>query len=338
MNTRIAITVLVLAAVILAGCASTPETSQPVEQARETVAPQDYADRLYEGEPDVVFATEFPIASIEDALVRGEAALASGEMDLALYLFVRAYDLDSESLHALQRIAEIHRSRGRQELAVRALTRALQVDSTNPVALQTLGLIYLQARRYDEAQELLERTVAEAPGLWRAHNGLGVLADMRDDHDAAIAAYDRALAVNPGEASLLNNRGYSLYLAGDYESAASDFALAASQGIERAWLNLGLVRARQGDYEEAVQTMSRTVTPEVAYNDVGYIAMRQGDETVAALYFEKAIRLAPRYFEAAEKNLADLTQPDTLADPVALNREVVFPGVGIDSIVVVGDE
>ena len=271
---------------------------------------------LYEGKPDVVFATEFPVESAEDAIARADRALREGDMDLSLYMYVRAYDLDKDNVHALTRIGQIHESRGNDRLATIAFTSVLQHDPDHVGALQSLGLIYLQAKRHDEAQDLLERAISQDPLLWRAQNGIGVLADMAGEHAKAIEAYDAALAANPGDASLLNNRGYSLYLDGQYQAASKDLLEAAAQGAERAWLNLGLVRARQKRYPEAVQMMSRNVADEVAYNDVGYIAMRQGDFEVAERYFHKAIGLSPRYFEAAQRNLMELEDRSATADSI----------------------
>jgi len=261
---------------------------------------------LYDGEPEVVFATEFPVESAEEAIARADRALVNGDTDLALYMYVRAYDLEKDNVRALTRIGEIHESRDNKRLATLAFTGVLRVDPTHAGALQSLGLIYLQAKRHDEAKALLERAIVENPALWRAQNGIGIIADMRGEHAKASEAYNAALAANPADASLLNNRGYSLYLDGRYSLAAEDLIKAAMLGVERAWLNLGLVRARQKRYSEAVRLMGRTAESEVAYNDVGYIAMRQGDLAVAESYFRKAIAASPRYFEAAQRNLTEL--------------------------------
>jgi Tfp pilus assembly protein PilF len=287
-------------------------------------SPADDADpsaNLYEGKPDVVFATEFPVESAEDAIARADRALLDGDMDLSLYMYVRAYDLDKNNVHALTRIGQIHESRGNDRLATMAFTSVLQLDQDHVGALQSLGLIYLQEKRQDEAQDLLERAIIQDPLLWRAQNGVGIIADMSGEHAKAIRAYDAALAANPGDASLLNNRGYSLYLNGKYEAASKDFLAAAAQGAERAWLNLGLVRARQKRYPEAVQLMARNVDVEVAYNDVGYIAMRQGDLAVAERYFHKAIGLSPRYFDAAQRNLMELEDRSVPEDALVLVKK-----------------
>lgn len=292
------------------GCATTTATSN----ARTAPDPDDPLASLFTDQPEVVFATEFPVASAGEAVARADRASASGDLDLALYLYVRAYDLEKDNIHALAKIGEIHESRGNDKLAMLAFTSVLRIDPAHSAALQSLGLAYLRARRFEEAHGLLEQAVLANSALWRAHNGLGFIADLRGDHATAIAAYNAAIALNPDDASLINNRGYSWYLAGEYDAASVDFRDARARGVERASLNLGLVLARQQRYAEAVRMMSYAIKPEVAYNDVGYIAMRQGDMQLAETYFRKAIGLAPRYFEAAQRNIAELKgerEPET---------------------------
>ena len=310
---------LILCAALTSGCASMSGNDAVGEEVSDTEL-----DGLYNGEPEVVFATEFPVASAEEAVARADSALSQGKTDLALYMYVRAYDMQKDNLYALMRIGGIHESRGNSKMAMRAFTTAVQVDPTNAEALQSLGLIYLHAKHHDEAQNLLERAVDGNPALWRAQNGIGVIADIRGEHNKAIIAYEAALDVNPNASSTLNNRGYSYYLNGQYVEATQDFIAAADMGVERAWLNLGLVLARQKKYPEAVHRMTRIVAPEVAYNDVGYIAMRQGDFRLAESYFLKAIQVSPRYFEEAQRNLTQLANKiagDNSADHLVSSSE-----------------
>lgn len=285
---------------LLTGCATTAAQDEATTQS---MADPEGSSGFYDGEPEVVFATEFPIASVEDALARADQALSDGDENLALYMYVRAYDLDKTNVYTLMRIGAIHEARGSSAMAARAYTGVLGVEPTHGGALQALGLIYLHSKRHEEARSLLEKAVESDASLWKSHNGLGVIADLRGDYSGAEAAYNAALKARPGDALLLNNRGYSLYLQGRYEEAERDFRASAAQGIEKAWLNLGLVFARQGHYADAVHAMGRSAEKAVAYNDVGYIAMRQGDYSIAEQYFEKAIRVSPRYFEEARRNL-----------------------------------
>ena len=297
------VTTGIAALLVITGCASTPTGADGKD--REALAAEDETS-LYDGTPEVVFATEFPVASAAEAVARADAALKEGKTDLALYMYVRAFDMEPENTYALMRIAQIHDSRGNETLATKSYARVLRHEPEHTAALQGLGLIHLENKRHDEAMALLEKAVAAEPTLWRAHNGIGIIADIDGDHERAIAAFDEAIRVNPREGSLFNNRGYSYYLNGDYPSAARDLTVALSMGVERASVNLGLVLARQADYLKAVHMMSRTEKPEVAYNDVGYIAMRQGHLEVAETYFQRALQISPRYFAEAERNLEEL--------------------------------
>ncbi len=308
---------------LLGGCASTPKHGAGSSgSAQEQGLPQD----MYDGQPDVLFATEFPVASAEDAIARADQALGKGDVDLALYLYVRAFDLDRENVYALNSIGHIHRSRNNMVMAERAYSRSLVEDPDNVVSLEALGLVYLEGERVDAAEQLLKKAVGLDAKRWRAHTSLGVIADRRGDHAAAIAAYNEALALRPEDMSILNNRGYSYYLAGRYDDAQQDLELAARQGgYKRAWLNLGLVYARRGDYADAVALMERVVKPEVALNDVGYIAMRQAEYGLAQHYFQEAIRLSPKYFKTAERNLTEVRNL-IAGSELMQQREVVAEG------------
>ena len=63
---------------------------------------------------------------------------------------------------------------------------------------------------------------------------------------------------------------------------------------------------RQGWYDQAVKTFSTVIGKPQAYNDVGYVAMRQGDYEQAHELLTEAIRLSPVYYEKAYENLATL--------------------------------
>lgn len=288
-----------IASALLSACASMPESG--ASRAAGTEA-------LYEGQPETVYATEFPVTSTADARSRAEQALAEGDTDRALYMYVQAVTLDPGDSESLYRIGVLHERRGNRRLAARAFAGAIENEPEHAGALQGLGIAYFEARETEAARAMLQRAVAADAQLWRAHNVLGVIADMAGEHATAVGHYSAALAVRPDAASLLNNRGYSKYLAGDYASAEADFraALAADAEYGRAWQNLGLLYARQQHYALALRALARVKEQHVAANDVGYIAMLDGDYETAERLFSRAKRESPRYYATAEKNLAEL--------------------------------
>ena len=281
----VSLSVAVLSAQWLAGCA----TSAP------------------KAEPAPVISS-LGVKSAEDARTQAAEARAKGNPDLALRLYVEAAERDPADAESMHQIGMIYEERKDAAHAARAYARAVQIDARHVGALTKLGLIYFESRQFDEAVPMLERSLAVEPAQWRVHNALGLIADARTDHDAAVAHFDAALAMNPGSAALLNNRGYSHYLVGDLDVAEENYraALASEPSYTRAWQNLGLVFARQGQYDKAIATLERAVSDYVAANDVGYIAMLRGDYAIAERLFDEAMRLSPRHYVTASENAGEL--------------------------------
>lgn len=284
-------------AVSITACGSTP--SAP----RATVA----NDELRDTDMDVVFATEFPVTNKADAMARAAEGWASGDVNRALFFYVRALQFDSEDADLLATIGRIHDGQGRAEMAVRAFSMALRIDPDHAASLEGRGLIFLAHDRDDVAETDLQHVVQIAPTAWRAHNGLGMLADRRGDHLIATMHYDAALTIVPESAMVLNNRGYSSFLAGDYSSASADLHVAASRhDYERAWMNLGAVYSRQGRYIPAVDMYLHVLSQAETYNKVAEAAMANNDYETAQQLLEQAIYESPTFFPAAEENLAQL--------------------------------
>jgi len=287
--------------VLLVGCAS-----QPTDEAAAAAAKGDKAtaSQLYAGQPAVVHATEFPVASAAEGIQRGDEAWQQGKLDLALYLYVQSLGYDATAPEPFLKIGAIHEQLGNRALAEKAYELALERDPNNAAACERLGLLYLESARNEEARALFDRSIALEPNRWRAENGLGIVADRRKDFAAAIAHYDRALAIEPKAAVVMNNRGYSRFLAGDLPGAESDLKEAIRLGArDGVWTNLGRVQARQARYAEALESLLREADLANAYNLLGEAAMERGDNVQAKRYFESAVSASPRYFEAAHRNL-----------------------------------
>lgn len=254
---------------------------------------------------DLLFATEFPVASKEDAIMKSNVAYRDGDIDKALFYSVKALKFDISDVDILVRIAHLHVMQDNNQLAARAFNLALAQQPSHPESLQGLGLLYFEAANHKKARENLEFAVAGDATLWRSWNVLGVLADERKEHDLAAENYSKALEIQPNSVSVLINRGYSRYLAGDLETAARYLYEVASQSNHpKAWRNLGLVYAELGWYDEA-RDMFRKVEDEAhANNSIGEIALANKDLTVAQELFLEAVRQSPVYFAEAERNLA----------------------------------
>jgi Flp pilus assembly protein TadD len=296
------ICVIAIGLTLLQGCAS----SSPVHG-------NDAAINELGGENlDLLFATEFPVASKNEALVNAARAYRDGEIDKAQLYLVRALQFDPTDANVLAQIATLHVRQGNGVLAARAFQLALQQDPAHTPSLEGMGLLYFKAGNDQQAKRYLELAIAGSADLWRSYNALGVLADRQPSFELAQSYYDKALQINPLADDVMINRGYSKYLNKQYTAAARDLhEVAERSDSEKAWRNLGLVYASQGWYEDALETFLRIEDAPAAYNATGAIAMKNGDIEEAYQYLSEAVRLSPTYFAQAEKNLAQLRKNDS---------------------------
>lgn len=286
-------TLIAFVAACLWGCATAPSTTQ------------DYS-AFYDGQPQAVFGTELPTADATEALIRGDRARLKQQYDRALYFYIRALAHDSTSAAAFVRIGAIHEHRGNGALAIRAYHEALQRQPDHDAVKERLAILLLNAGQTEAARERLRDVVAGGAASWRAHNGLGVAADLAGEHERATEHFSAALELRPDSPQLLNNLGYSHYLAGDLERARDAFAraLLVDGSHELALRNMALVEVRAGNDETALGLLSRVSSAAEAHNDVGYLLMLEGRHSTAQRYLLQAIELAPTYYALAHRNLA----------------------------------
>lgn len=298
--TRIGLVAMILS---LAACASTD--SGRLDRAVAT----DFGDSSLE----VLFATEFPVASKEEAMAKAAKAFRDGEYAKSQFYLVRALKFDVTDVDVLAQIGNLHIMQGNSGLAARSFNFALQQDPLHAVSLEGLGLVHFRAGNESQAQPLLEQAIAADASLWRTHNALGVIADRNRDYDRAMTHYNKAIELQPESDSVLINRGYSQYLAERYREAALDFyTVTKRSGNPKAWRNLAMVYARQGWYEDALDSYLTVLGPAEAHNEVGAIASANGDFEEAWYFLSEALRLSPTYFAVAEKNFAELRRKSSL--------------------------
>ena len=104
---------------------------------------------------------------------------------------------------------------------------------------------------------------------------------------------------------LHTNLGFSYYLQGEYPQAERAMLRAVNQEpeYERAWSNLGLLYYRWGRNSEALMALRKVMSQAEALNDLGYIALMEGEYEAAQSLFQRAIDASPRYYPKAVDNL-----------------------------------
>jgi Flp pilus assembly protein TadD len=248
------------------------------------------------------------ISTEQQAFAKAQSALQQGKNENALFYFVKTLQFNKNNIQALEQIALIHERGKHPEFAIKVYHDILAIDGKNALANEKLGLYYLNRGQDGKAKQLLSQAVKTDSKKWKSYNGLGVIADLERNSAEAINYYQAALAIEPSNPMLLNNLGYSYYLSGDVTKAKELFkqALNFDTQYKRAIHNLALIEIKNGDFTSAVMLFNRIMSPHETYNNIGYIAMLNGQYDAAEEYLRRAIDESPVYFPKAQENLKNL--------------------------------
>ncbi len=203
-------------------------------------------------------------------LTRDEAALELAERNSN-----KALELAPELPAAYSSRAQIEVSRGNYEAAVSDLQNALRIDPADTDAQLTLAHAYRDSGKISEAERTYQRLLTDNPNNWPALN------------DWANFYIDRA----------------------DYVKAEQLLrqATIAAPGAALPWRNLGAVYLETGQFDDANQALSRSITilpSGEAYTNLGTALFSSGKYKQAAAAYLKAVDLNPGRYELW-RNLGD---------------------------------
>jgi|GEM_PF-2336032 len=140
---------MVFFGIFLTGCATMSENSQP-----------DVQDHLlYDGASPVTFENVFSAEKGVDYVALGDAELAKGELDKALFAYLKALQNSKDKAAVYFKIGSIHSRRDNSRLAEIAFKKVVESDPEHVEALQALGLLNLKARNYSKSKNYFESAI-----------------------------------------------------------------------------------------------------------------------------------------------------------------------------------
>ncbi len=125
--------------------------------------------------------------------------------------------------------------------------------SLNPEYYTTRGIAYLNAGQDDLALADFDKAIAVAPGNKWPYVNRGVIYHERGEYDQAIASYDKAISLKEDFAKAYSNRGNSFQAKGQFDNALADFgkAISIDNTDFRTFQNRGLTFFILNDFEKA---------------------------------------------------------------------------------------
>lgn len=169
------------------------------------------------------------------------------------------------------------RTKGDLDGAAKVLRQLMLVAATDPRVLGEYGKVLTQQGHAKDAIQVLSHAIQFSGTDWTLYSALGVAYDQTDDHVDARKSYDRALAMKPGEPSVLNNYAVSRMLTGDYTGAAQMLAQLQSAGATNPKIAANLEKAQSLSVTRPAKASPATPAP------VQVATSRQAPVTVASL-------------------------------------------------------
>jgi Tfp pilus assembly protein PilF len=191
---------------------------------------------------------------IPETLQAGLAHHRAGRLPQAEQLYRRVLEMHPRHAGAIHLLGLIAFQIGQHDAAVQYLSQAIKLDSFQPAFSADLGEIYRAQGKTADAIAAYRRALALNPKLADAHNNLGTL--LAADNQAAEAAqcFREALRLNPGHADAHGNLGSLLEADGRLADARAAYESAVQMAPEsaQAYLNLGGCLSVAGDWHGAM--------------------------------------------------------------------------------------
>lgn len=183
----------------------------------------------------------------------GNAQLAAANLVDAIGSFERTLRLKPNFVAALINLGRAYTIVGRSADALATYRRALDFEPDNPVVLMNLGNALRHTGMLDEAITAYRQSLALDSGFGDAHYNLAIALQECGLDTEARTHYERSLALAPARyAGAEVNLGIIFANQGSIEAAAECYerALAIDPGDAECRLNRALLRLSEGNFQE----------------------------------------------------------------------------------------
>lgn len=197
----------------------------------------------------------------------------------------------------LQQAYQSHQA-GQHELAKKGYLQVLQSEPNNPDALVLLGALHYETDVYAESVAYFERLLALEPERIDFLNNLAAAYQMIGQNDKALPLYQR-LVVDLPTASHYYNLGSALKDDGQPDAAIAAFeaALRLQPAYAKAHNNLGSVYKSQGQLEQAQLQFEAAIQADphylIAWTNLADITTQTGQLSASEHAYQQLIQWQP---------------------------------------------
>ncbi len=193
-----------------------------------------------------------------------------------------------------------------------AFSRSVELDKNNSDAVIQLGQVQAAKGEIDQAIATYQQAVKDQPRVLELYTLLGGLYGSKRDWIKAQEAYQKTLALKPGDPVAANNLANVMLQNGGNLDVAMSLAETARRGMPDSPSvadTLGWIYFQKGVYgsaismlQEALKLQEKTKAPDNAniHYHLGLAYLKTQQPVLARQQFERVLKINPNYSEAAE--------------------------------------
>ncbi len=195
------------------------------------------------------------------------------ELQKATEHWGKAFEKDPRNAQNAINYARNLKAAGQKEQALAVLQAAHGFTQNNKTLNSEYGRLALEMDQTSTAQKLLEQADDPTSPDWRTISARGTVLAKQGQYRDAIPHFERALALAPNQASILNNLALAKAMDGDAANAEQMLRKASDLGDRDARINqnLALVLGLQGKYDESKVVGGKTLPADSADSNVAYM-------------------------------------------------------------------
>jgi tetratricopeptide (TPR) repeat protein len=191
-----------------------------------------------------------------------------------------------------------------------AIGKLDKLSDEDPSVLLLQADLYVDAGFMTDAIARCNEYISRREDSVEGYAHLGSAEHESGIYSRAMATFERALEIAPGDKELWNNLGYTCFVAGNLEKALECFdkALVIDPNYKHAWYNKGYAYHGADLLEQAVDCYGKAlaIDPQdrVLWNNLGNALYNLGEYAESIPKFVEAIRVDPDY-EIAWNNIGN---------------------------------
>ena len=178
-----------------------------------------------------------------------------------------------------------------------------EMETLSNVKLQR-GNFLMMLKQMDQAIAAYSRAIELNPELADAYNGRGAAYGSKREHDRAIEDYTKAIELDPEDAIAYYNRGISYDEKGDVDRTIANYtkAIKLDPELADAYSNRGNAYREKGELESAIKDFNKAIDLDSkhasAYNNRGIAYYEKGEHDLAIKDYTTAIKYQPHHVDA----------------------------------------